>query len=59
MPASSRRWVNRIEVYWQPLSEWQMSLLPGTLAGPRRLVHGERESFIGGYRWQRSGAGGW
>ena len=20
MPASSRRWVNRIEVYWQPLS---------------------------------------
>jgi hypothetical protein len=27
------------------------------LAGPRELVHGERESFIGGYRWQRSGLG--
>jgi hypothetical protein len=24
----------------------------GTLTGPRELVHGERESFIGGYRWQ-------
>jgi hypothetical protein len=28
-----------------------------TLTGPRELVHGERESFIGGYRWQRSGPG--
>ena len=25
------------------------------VTGPRELVHGERESFIGGYRWQRSG----
>src|ERR1700757_2919764 len=25
------------------------------LAGPRELVHGERESFIGGYLWQLSG----
>lgn len=25
------------------------------LAGPRELVHGERESFIGGYRRQHSG----
>jgi acyl-CoA synthetase (AMP-forming)/AMP-acid ligase II len=25
------------------------------LTGPRKLVHGERESFIGGYGWQRSG----
>jgi hypothetical protein len=24
----------------------------------RQLVHGERESFIGGYRWQRSGLEG-
>ena len=24
------------------------------LTGPRELVHGEPESFIGGYRWQRS-----
>jgi short-subunit dehydrogenase involved in D-alanine esterification of teichoic acids len=24
--------------------------------GPRELVHGERESFIGGYRWQRRGS---
>ena len=27
------------------------------VTGPRELVHGERESFIGGYRWQRSGLG--
>ncbi|GFP46731.1 hypothetical protein MKANGN_06090 [Mycobacterium kansasii] len=27
------------------------------LTGPRELVHGERESFIGGCRWQRSGRG--
>lgn len=27
------------------------------LAGPRELVHGEREPFIGGYRRQRSGPG--
>nr|WP_072501191.1 DUF6188 family protein [Mycobacterium intracellulare] len=27
----------------------------GVLTGPREMVHGERESFIGGYRWQRSG----
>ncbi|WP_261880354.1 hypothetical protein, partial [Mycobacterium marinum] len=26
-----------------------------TLAGPRELVRGERESFIGGYRRQHSG----
>jgi len=25
MPASSSRWVNRIEVYWQPLSLWWIS----------------------------------
>ena len=25
------------------------------MTGPRELVHGEGESFIGGYRWQRSG----
>lgn len=25
------------------------------MAGPRELVHGERESFIGGYRRQHSG----
>lgn len=25
------------------------------MTGPRKLVHGERESFIGGYRWQRNG----
>lgn len=25
------------------------------VAGPRELVHGERESFIGGYRRQHSG----
>ena len=25
------------------------------LTGPRKLVHGERESFIGGHGWQRSG----
>jgi NADP-dependent 3-hydroxy acid dehydrogenase YdfG len=25
------------------------------VTGPRELVHGERESFVGGYRWQRSG----
>ena len=24
---------------------------------PRERVHGERESFIGGYGWQRSGLG--
>ncbi len=28
--------------------------IPG-VTGPRELVHGERESFIGEYRWQRSG----
>jgi transposase len=28
-----------------------------TVTGPRELVHGERESFIGGYRWQRIGLG--
>ncbi|GFP46706.1 hypothetical protein MKANGN_05840 [Mycobacterium kansasii] len=27
------------------------------MTGPRELVHGERESFIGGCRWQRSGRG--
>ena len=25
------------------------------LAGPREMVQGEQESFIGGYSWQRSG----
>jgi hypothetical protein len=25
------------------------------VTGPREVVHGERESFVGGYRWQRSG----
>jgi hypothetical protein len=25
------------------------------LTEPCELTHGERESFIGGYRWQRSG----
>jgi hypothetical protein len=25
------------------------------VTGPHELVHGERESLIGGYRWQRSG----
>jgi hypothetical protein len=25
------------------------------VTGPRKLVHGERESFIGGYGWQRTG----
>ena len=25
------------------------------VTGPSELVHSERESFIGGYRWQRSG----
>lgn len=35
-----------------------IEILPGILmTGPRELVHGERESFIGGYRWQRSGLG--
>ena len=27
------------------------------MTGPRELVHGERESFIGRYRWQRSEPG--
>lgn len=27
------------------------------LTGPRELVHGGRESFSGGYMWQRSGLG--
>jgi putative ABC transport system permease protein len=27
------------------------------VTGPRELVHGERESFIGEYSWQRSGLG--
>lgn len=27
------------------------------LTGPREVVHGERESFIGEYSWQRSGLG--
>ncbi|RFZ16016.1 hypothetical protein DSM43518_00115 [Mycobacterium marinum] len=27
------------------------------MAGPRELVHGGRESFIGGYRRQHSGLG--
>ena len=26
-----------------------------TVTGPLELVHGERESFIGGYSWQLSG----
>jgi hypothetical protein len=25
------------------------------VTGPREFVHGERESFIGSYRWQHSG----
>jgi hypothetical protein len=28
-----------------------------SLTGTRELIHGERESFIGRYRWQRSGLG--
>jgi hypothetical protein len=27
------------------------------VTGPRELIYGERESFIGAYRWQRSGLG--
>lgn len=27
------------------------------VARPRELVQGERESFIGGYNWQRNGPG--
>jgi hypothetical protein len=27
------------------------------VTGPREVVHGERESFLGGYGWQRSGLG--
>jgi hypothetical protein len=31
--------------------------LDGTLTRPGELIHGERESFIGGYRQRRSGIG--
>jgi hypothetical protein len=33
------------------------ALTPVTATGPLELVHGERESFIGGYSWQLSGPG--
>jgi len=34
------------------------AISPGSdMTGPRELVHGERESFIGEYSWQRSGLG--
>jgi Sigma-70, region 4 len=32
-----------------------LHMAPAPMTGPREVVHGERESFVGGYRWQRSG----
>jgi hypothetical protein len=43
----------------QPVGVKEIDRIIGLVTGPRELVHGERESFIGGYRWQRSGPGGW
>lgn len=39
------------------IRSWPRERRFNAVTGPRELVHGERESFIGGYRWQRSGLG--
>jgi alkylation response protein AidB-like acyl-CoA dehydrogenase len=36
---------------------WNERIADVLLTGPREVVHGERESFLGGYEWQRSGLG--
>ena len=62
VPLDDRHVLTLISLEHHELTSW-IRLGTGSLdarrrmTGPRELVHGERESFIGEYSWQRSGLG--
>ena len=62
VPLDDRHVLTLISLEHHELTPW-IRLGTGSLdarrrmTGPRELVHGERESFIGEYSWQRSGLG--